>query len=431
MKIAYIAAGAADMYCGSCLRDNALAKALRAAGHECLLVPTYTPLRTDEAGEAIDRVFYGGINVYLEQAGGLLGALAAPLRGLLDSPRVLKFASRLAGMTDGRRLGELTVSVLQGEHGRQRRELERLVDWLAEQVKPDLVNLPNALFAGLAGPLKARLKTPVFCTLSGEDLFLEGLPDSYRAQAVELIRAGLRNCEALLATSRYYADHTAVLFAFPREHVHAIRLGLNPEGHGGPRPTEPRPPTVGYFARICPAKGLHLLAEAFARLCAMPGMGDARLRAAGYLGAADRPYLESLRARLRQWKLADAVDIVGEVDRAGKIAFLRGIDVLSVPTVYRESKGLYVLEALANGTPVVQPAHGAFPELLEATGGGITARPDDPDDLAAALHRLLTDPELRLRLGTAGRQAVLSRFTAAAMAEDTLAVYRRYLPAGK
>jgi glycosyltransferase involved in cell wall biosynthesis len=431
MKIAYIAAGAADMYCGSCLRDNALAKALRAAGHDCLLVPTYTPLRTDEPSAAMDRVFYGGISVFLEQSGGVVAAVAGALRRFLDSPPVLKLASRLTGMTDAHELGELTVSVLQGEDGRQNVELDRLVDWLAAEVKPDLVNLPNALFVGLAGRIKSRLNVPVFCTLSGEDLFIEGLPDAHRRKSLELIRKGAKNCAALLATSHYYADATADLFAFPREHVHAIRLGLTPDGHGGPRPVEPRPPTVGYFARICPAKGLHVLVDAFRILRGLPGTSDVRLRAAGYLGPADRTYLEDQKRKLRGWNLADAVDIVGEVDRNGKIAFLKSVDVLSVPTVYRESKGLYVLEALANGTPVVQPAHGAFPELIEATGGGIAVTPGDPAALAEGLHRLLTDAPRRRAMAESGQKAVLSRFTAAAMAQDTAAVYRRYLAADR
>ena len=101
--------------------------------------------------------------------------------------------------------------------------------------------------------------------------------------------------------------------------------------------------------------------------------------------------------------------------------------MLSVPTTYREPKGLYVLEALANGVPVVQPRHGSFPELLEATGGGLLVKPDDPHDLAAALSRLLGDLAHREELGRKGKEAVHSRFHAAAMAEETVNVYRKYL----
>ena len=86
-----------------------------------------------------------------------------------------------------------------------------------------------------------------------------------------------------------------------------------------------------------------------------------------------------------------------------KVRFLHGIDVLSVPTTYREPKGLYVLEALANGVPVVQPRHGSFPELIEATGGGLLVNPDDPHDLARALRQLFDDPGSPRRAGPQGQ----------------------------
>ena len=71
MKIASITAGAAGMYCGSCLRDNTLAAALIEAGHDALLIPTYTPIRTDDENVSQPRIFFGGLNVYLQQKTGL------------------------------------------------------------------------------------------------------------------------------------------------------------------------------------------------------------------------------------------------------------------------------------------------------------------------------------------------------------------------
>ncbi len=90
------------------------------------------------------------------------------------------------------------------------------------------------------------------------------------------------------------------------------------------------------------------------------------------------------------------------------------------------SKGLYVLEALANGVPVVQPRHGSFPELIEATGGGVLVPPDNTDALAEALAQLRDDHAEREKLGQRGKQAVFERFHAKAMAEATLAVLGKY-----
>jgi len=98
--------------------------------------------------------------------------------------------------------------------------------------------------------------------------------------------------------------------------------------------------------------------------------------------------------------------------------------VLSVPTEFLEPKGLYVLEALANGVPVVQPRHGAFPELLEATGGGRLVTPGDPDELADTFEELANDPDTRYSLGATGQINVREQFSAEVMAAATLEVLR-------
>ena len=108
--------------------------------------------------------------------------------------------------------------------------------------------------------------------------------------------------------------------------------------------------------------------------------------------------------------------------------FYQSIDVLSVPTTYHEPKGLYVLEALASGVPVVQPRHGSFPELIEATGGGLLVNPNDPDDLATAFIRLLDNPAERASLAQKGQLAVQERFHAGRMAEETVNLFRKLLP---
>src|SRR5579883_2458420 len=188
MKIAYITAGAAGMYCGSCLHDNTLASALLAGGHEVLLVPTYTPIRTDEADVSQKRVFFGGINVYLQQKLALFRHTPWAVDRLLDARGLLKLASRFATRTQAEDLGELTVSMLKGEHGHQRKEVEKLVGWLASEVRPEIVNLTNVLLSGMVDELKRRLNVPVLGTLQGDDIFLEALPEPYRGQALGLVR---------------------------------------------------------------------------------------------------------------------------------------------------------------------------------------------------------------------------------------------------
>jgi glycosyltransferase involved in cell wall biosynthesis len=428
MKIAYITAGAGGMFCGSCLRDNTLAAALHKLGHDALLIPTYTPIRTDEDNVSQQRIFLGGINVYLEQKLALFQHTPRFLKRLLDIPALLRWVSHFAVQIDAKKLGELTVSVLKGEHGNQRKEVAELADWLATDVKPDVVNLTNALLSGLVHEIKAHARVPVLCSLQGDDAFLDFLPEPYRAQSMQLIRDHCREIDGFIATCNDYADYMAQYFTIPRERIHVVYPGLNLAGHGGPRSRPDGDPfTIGYFARICPEKGLHVLVEAFRILKQTPGLQPCRLRVSGWLGANNKPYFDDLQKKIKQWGLADHFEHVECPDHAGKVRFLQSLDVLSVPATYREPKGLYILEALANGVPVVQPRHGSFPELIDATGGGLLVEPNNPADLARGLRELMDAPETRIELGHNGRDAVHSRFHAAAMAEQTVALYKRHV----
>jgi glycosyltransferase involved in cell wall biosynthesis len=428
VRIAYITAGAAGMYCGSCMHDNTLVTALQTQGHDALLIPTYTPITTDEPSVSQRRVFFGGINVYLQQKLALFRHTPWTIDRLLDAPRLLRWVSRFAVKTKAEELGDLTISMLQGEHGFQRKEIEKLVTWLAEEIRPEVVCLTNALLSGMVHELKRRLKVPVFVTLQGDDIFLEALPESDKTRAIALIAEHCREIEGFIVTSRYYAEFMAGYFGIKRERIHVIYPGLNLAGHGGPIPArESGQPVIGYFARICPEKGLHHLVEAFRILRQTPGALGCRLHVSGWLGPHNRAYFDDLRNRLAQWNLAEDFKHVESPDHQSKVRFLQGIDVLSVPTVYREPKGLYVLEAMANGVPVVQPDHGSFPELIEATNGGHLVKPDDPVDLARGLRAVLEDHAYRVELGRKGKEAVHQRFTATRMAEETARVLSEHV----
>jgi glycosyltransferase involved in cell wall biosynthesis len=414
------------MFCGSCLHDNTLAAALVALGHDALLIPTYTPLRTDEPDVSQKRVFLGGINAYLQQKLAIFRHTPRLLDWLLDARPLLRWASRFAVRTQAEDLADLAISVLRGEHGHQRKEVARLVDWLAGDLKPDVVLFSNVLLSGVVHPLRQRLRVPVIATLQGDDVFLEALPEESRRMAIQLIRDHCREIDGFIATSRYHADFMAEYLGLERQRVEVVYPGLNLAGHG--QATVGRagqPLTIGYFARICPEKGLHNLVDAYCRLRGEPGAPPVRLHVSGWLGANHKAYLDEQRTKLRTAGCLDDFTHVESPDHASKVRFFQSIDLLCVPTTYHEPKGLYVLEALANGVPVVQPRHGSFPELIEATGGGVLVEPDDPAALAVALRRLLEDPAEREKLGQRGKQAVFERFHARAMAENTQAVLER------
>ena len=428
MRIAYIAAGAANMYCGSCIHDNALAAALIKKGHEVALIPTYTPLRTDEANVTLDQVFYGGINVYLEQKFSFFRHTPWLLDKLFNSRALLNLASRFSASTNAKDLGALTVSVLQGEEGRQKKELAKLIQWLQESYRPEIVQLTNSMFLGMAREIKKALGVPLLCAVQGEDIFLSELVEPYKSQAHRLMRERAKDVDGFIATSQYYADFMADFLQVPIDKMHVVRLGINLHGHGVQQNLNGNTKfVIGYLARICPEKGLHLLVEAFHQLTQKLGKNAIQLKVAGYLGERDRGYFENIVKQIDKLGLSEAFQYHGEVTRQEKINFLNGIHVLSVPTTYKEPKGLSILEALANGVPVVQPRHGTFPELLLSTGGGILVEPNSSKAIAEGIEKLMLDAELRKQLGQKGKSAVQRLFSDELMAEATVEVYQKYL----
>lgn len=426
MKIAYLAAGAAGMYCGSCLHDNTLATALIQGGDEVLLIPTYTPLRTDEQDVSVPKLFYGGINVYLQQKLPLFRRTPWWFDSLLNAPWLVGTLAKLGSSVDPHQLGALTTSMLAGEAGHQKKELDKLIRWLEEEIRPDVVHLSNSMLVGMTRELRQRLKVPVVCSLSGEDIFLEKLRPPHYERARALLRERSQQIAAFVALNHYYADYMAEYLAVPREKIHVIPHGLKLAGHA-PRQfdTAREEVTIGFFARVCHDKGLHLLAEAFERLHDEPDLPPLRLQVAGYLGKADRKYLRDVERRLHRARLADRYQYHGEPDRAGKIAFLQSLDLLCLPTVYQESKGLPVLEAWANAVPVVLPKHGTFPELVEDTGGGLLFEPGDVESLAAALTELIRDRERAAQLGQQGHEGVHDRYHDSLMARRHRELYEQ------
>jgi glycosyltransferase involved in cell wall biosynthesis len=358
VRILYLTGGAGRMYCGSCLRDNAMATELMARGHDVMLLPVYTPTFTDEPNVSHDHIVLGGISAYLEQYVPLFRKTPRWLDRLWDSKAVLNLASRRSISTNPKMLGEMTVSVLKGEGGFQRKEIDKFVDWVKDQAPPDVVNLPYTLLLSLAEPLKQTLKAPILCTLQGEDLFLDNLQEPYRTEALSLIRDHLKHVDLFLSVSEYYADFMPGYLGIPRDKIRVVPLGINPQGFELREPNRSGPFTIGFLGRIAPEKGLHVLAEAYRQLRESGDLPDARLEAAGYMAADCKSYLEEIQQRLRDAGLGGEFRYGGVLDRPDKIAFLRGLDVMSLPATYDEPKGVSLLEAMACGVPLVQPRRG-------------------------------------------------------------------------
>lgn len=416
------------MYCGSCLRDNAMATELLARGHDVLLLPVYTPTLTDEPNVSQDHVVLGGISAYLEQYVPFFRKTPAWLDRLWDSKTALSLASRKSISVNPKMLGEMTVSVLRGEDGFQRKEITKLIEWVKQLPQPDVVNLPYTLLIALARPLKEALNCPVLCTLQGEDLFLGGLQEPYRSEALDLIRAQLDHVDLFLSVSEYYAEFMPNYLGIPAEKIRVVPLGINPDDFKSREPNSGESFTVGFFARVAPEKGLHVLAQAYRLLRQSGELPAARLEVAGYMAADCQRYLREIENKLRKAKLGDEFQYRGVLDRADKIAFLRRLDVMSMPATYDEPKGVSLLEAMACGVPLVQPRRGGFTEIVERTGGGLLVRPDDPQSLAEGILKVYRNKELAAQLSANGFRGVREHYTVAQMTDKLLNVYESVMP---
>jgi glycosyltransferase involved in cell wall biosynthesis len=423
MRILSITAGAASMYCGSCLRDNALAAELLARGHDVTLLPLYTPTLTDEENVSRHEVLFGGINIYLKQRSSLFRRTPRFLQRLLDSPGLISLFADRSVSTDARVLGDLTVSMLEGVDGVLRDEFVKLRDWVASEPLPDVINLPNSMLIAIARPLAEAFKRPICCTLQGEELFLSELVEPFRTRALDLVRKQVRYVDRFVAVSEFGGRYMTQYLQIPSGRLSVVPLGIVMKGYEAPKTRTDDTFRIGYLARLAPEKGLHLLAEAFVQLRKRTGKAPVRLEVAGYLGGAHKPYLAEVRRTLERAGALGDFTYHGTVDRAAKLDFLRQIDVLSVPAVYDEQKGMFLLEAMASGVPVVQPRRGAFIELVQKTGGGLLVEPDAATSLADGLESLWRDRGLREELGRKAYDGVRTHYTVQRSADRLIEVY--------
>ena len=417
-----------SFYCQNCLRDSMLVIALRALGHDAVAVPMYLPLKDDENKPFGDTpVFYGAVNAYLKQEVPLLRNAPRWVDRMLDAPGLLNFAAKRAGSTRASGLEDMTLSMLRGEDGNQARQLDDLVAWLHHEGKPDVVHLSNALLLGLVHRIKDELDVPVVCSLQDEDVWLDAMEPDQAAPIWELMSDRATEIDMFVPVSRYYGECMRKRLRTPQTRMRVVHIGIDLDGYT--QSTLPfDPPVLGYLSRMSESLGLDILVDAFIKLRERGTFPGLRLHATGGMTGDDVQFVNGLRQTLAQHGLGDAAEFAPDFTRGERLAFLGGLTVMAVPVPGGEAFGTFQLEALAAGVPIVQPNAGAFPEIVEATGGGVCYAPNDPNTLADTLESLLGAPDRVKALGQHGRDVVERRFSAERMAKDMVAVYGEVLP---
>ena len=412
MKIIQITPGSGDnFYCENCLRDQVLLRTLQSQGHHIKMVPLYLPIKFDSPEVSLDTpIFYGGVNVYLQQKLGLFRKTPRWVDSVFDNRSLLSKVSKKAGMTSSKDLGETTLSMLRGEDGYQAKELERLIDWLSRDMeKPDVILLSNVLIGGMASELRKRLQVPVVCLLQDEEAFVDGMGEPYSKEAWDLLKKCSKEIDAFIAVSKAYGSRMATRLDLGENKLHTAYMGIDLKEYM-PAESPPDRPTIGFLSRMCPNRGLDILVETFILLKQKPELKNCRLQISGGKSQADEPFLRDIRRQLEKAGVADDVQFIPEFLGEGRRQWLKELTVMCVPEKEEAAYGLFALEAQAAGVPIVVPKIGIFPELIELTGGGVIVEFNSPLVFAAVLEPMLLDPHSTHRLGRTGRRGVSKHF---------------------
>lgn len=423
MKLLFITPGTGSYHCGVCMKDNALVLQLRRMGHDTVMLPMYLPQILDEEPADEDQpIFFGGINAYLQLKYSFFRHVPKWLDKVLDSrPLLGKVAKAQKGsMTAGKEVSKMALSTFQGVDGPLAKEFQHLVDWAVKKEKPDTIFLSTAMQVSLAPAIRRIANIPIYCSFQGEDTFLESLIEPYQSQIWELMREASASVERYISPSRAFAEYMSKHLALRPEQIAIIPNGINLDGYE-PRKEAPATPALGFLARMSHLKGMDLLVDAFILLHKRKTIpAETELRIAGTTLPDDQRYIDEQTSKLDQAGLRDRYSIRQNITRDEKIQHLRDLTVLSVPTRYPEAFGLYSIEAMAAGIPMVQPAHGAFPEIIDTTEGGATFTPNTPEALADALVPWLNDPVHSHASGLRAHEAVKEHYSIERHAEQIL-----------
>ena len=413
-----------SFYCGNCLRDSKYVDALRNQGHQVVKIPMYLPLFSDERDIGEIPIFYGAVALYLKQVYPIFRNMPVWMEKMLNSKPMMKLAGSMAGSTRAKGLEDMTISMLLGEQGQQKEELDQMVDWIVEHCKPDIIHISNALLLGLARRLKEKTGVPVVCSLQDEDVWVDAMQPQFQQKIWDLMHERSNDVDALVAVSNYFAQAMKNKMNLSPEKLHTFYLGVDPEEYDFISVKE-KPRNVGYISRMCHENGFDIVVDAFIELKKQKGFEDVKLIATGGSTGDDTKFIKEQRRKLKVADLEDAFEIIPEFEGDERHEFFKKVVLVSVPVRIGEAFGMYLLESMASGIPVVQPALGAFPEIIEVSGGGVTYTPNTPMKLSEAWTELLNNPEKLEKLSLDGWQGTKEKFNIHNHAAEIIGLYER------
>ncbi|MDO8951877.1 MAG: glycosyltransferase family 4 protein [Draconibacterium sp.] len=413
-----------SFYCGNCLRDSKYVDALRKQGHQVVKIPMYLPLFSDEHDITDIPIFYGAISTYLKQVYPIFRKMPDWFEKLLDSKPMMKIAASMAGSTRAKGLEDMTISMLLGEQGEQKEELDKMVNWIAEHCKPDIIHISNALLLGLAKRLKEKTGVPVLCSLQDEDVWVDAMQPKFQQKIWDLMHERAEDVDALVAVSNFFAETMKKLMNLRDEKMHTFYLGVDADDYHF-IPVKEKPRNIGYISRMCHENGFDIVVDAFIELKKKPGFEDVKLIATGGSTGDDAKYIKEQKHKIRENNLDDSFEIIDEFEGDTRHNFFKKVSLISVPVRIGEAFGMYLLESMASGVPVAQPALGAFPEIVELSGGGVTYMPNTPEKLSETWAELLSNPEKLEKLSHDGYEGTKKKFNIHNHAAEIIGLYEK------
>jgi len=430
MKAAYIIPGSGEaFYCENCQRDLPLIEEIKKLGDEILTVPLYLPLFSDNPDHAGDtRIFFGAIDMYLSQNVSFYKKLPIFFRKLLDSRSLLRLVARFSGSTSPEGLEQMTLNMLDPQAQANEKDAELLYK-LLKYSRVDIIHISNALLLGLGVYLKRKLNLPLVCTLQDEDSWLDAMCSPFREEAWLRVKKLAKETDLFLPVSDYYGKLIQKKISMPDDTFLVIPVGLDIEKY----PFYPisskinKQPTLVYLSHQKEGLGLDILVKNYLKLRSIPRFSRLRLLISGGSTIADRGFVKKIKSSIKKEIRMEDVRFFSSFQFKDRIKLLKEADILSVPMEQGEAFGIYLLEAMACGVPVVQPDTGAFPEIINRTGGGLIYDHKNPDSLYNNIKMLLEDRELRTRLSENGRKGVAEEYSRKTMALQTIKAYQSVL----
>ena len=395
----------------------------RVNGIRANAVPLYLPPDSQTTDNEFDRnIFFGAISMYLREKVPFLKNMPDFLEKLFDSGPMLKLASKMAGTTRTEGLEELTLNMIKGDNAFRKKEIDRLVEYLSKDGKPEVIHLSNALILGLARQLKKRIPVRVVCSLLNEDDWIDEMAEPYRSKAWKLIADEAEYVDVFITPSHYYRNLFIKMTGVNERNITVVPLGIDADPNVQ-RSGNSHAPSIGYFSRVSHMNGFDKIVDAFIKLKSENSVPELSLHICGGYTSDDKPFIKEQIRKIRNHGYGSSVKLYHEFQGKGKQEFFNNIDLMSVPVRKHDGYGLYILEANAAGVPVVQPETGAFSEIIEKTRGGITYSPDTVEALSVAINGFLKDKESMLRSGRDGASAVREIYSVEKMSKALSDIY--------